>query len=289
MSSVLRQAAKDTNQTATCLTAPGIKQKLSRDLVISALQQMRRGRMEITCPDGLRVVIGEDERITATIVVHTYAFFERCLFYSHIGFAESYMDGDWDTPDIKSVICWFVLNLEDSTVFEGSEGKKVFMNTLGWLNRATHLMRNNSIAGSKKNISEHYDLSNDLFALFLDPTMTYSSAKFLSPDMSLEEAQIEKVDSMCRKLRLLPDDHLLEIGSGWGTLAIHAARAYGCRVTTITISDQQFEYAKQRIEKLGLSSQIDIRMCDYRYVEGIFDKIVSIEMIEAVGDRYMET
>lgn len=272
------------------IAPPRGKQKLSRDLVLSALKGMRHGRMEIKCADGSELVIGrENDRVSAKIFVHRHEFFEKCLLYSHIGFAESYMDGDWDTPDIKSVISWFVLNLEDSTVFEGSAGKKMFMNTLGWLNRATHLLRSNSIAGSKKNISEHYDLSNELFALFLDPTMTYSSAKFVRPDMSLEEAQMEKVDSICRKLKLLASDHLLEIGSGWGTLAIHAARNYGCRVTTVTISEQQFAYAKRRIEEAGLSSQIEIRMCDYRYLEGIYDKIVSVEMIEAVGDKYMET
>lgn len=272
------------------IAPPKGKHKMSRDLVLSALKGMSRGRMEIRCADGLEVVIGQpDDRVSAKIFVHNHEFFDKCLLYSHIGFAESYMDGDWDTPDIKSVISWFVLNLEDSTVFEGSSGKKLFMNSLGWLNRVTHLLRSNTVAGSKKNISEHYDLSNELFALFLDPTMSYSSAKFTRSDMTLEEAQMEKVDSMCRKLRLVPSDHLLEIGSGWGTLAIHAARKYGCKVTTITISEQQFAYARQRIEESGLSSQIDIRMCDYRYMEGIFDKIVSVEMIEAVGDKFMET
>ncbi|MBX9952143.1 MAG: cyclopropane-fatty-acyl-phospholipid synthase family protein [Candidatus Obscuribacterales bacterium] len=272
------------------IAPPQGKQKLSRDLVLSALKGMRLGRMEIECADGMQVVIGqENARVSAKIFVHRHEFFEKCLLYSHIGFAEAYMDGDWDTPDIKSVISWFVLNLEDSTVFEGSSGKKMFMNSLGWLNRASHLLRSNSISGSKKNISEHYDLSNELFALFLDPTMTYSSAKFTRPDMSLEEAQMEKVDSICRKLMLSASDHLLEIGSGWGTLAIHAAKKYGCRVTTVTISEQQFAYAKKRIEEAGLSSQIEIRMCDYRYLEGIYDKIVSVEMIEAVGDKFMET
>lgn len=290
MTSVLDTEPTGKNQAVRLLTSPSIKQKLSRSLVIAALKQMRRGHLEINCADGLRIVVGEDgEHNIAKIEVHSNAFFEKCLLYSHIGFAEAYMDGDWDTEDIKSVISWFVLNLEDSSVFEGSGDKKAFMNMLGWLNRATHLMRNNSVRGSKKNISEHYDLSNELFALFLDPTMTYSSAKFLFPDSSLEVAQIEKVDSMCRKLRLQATDHLLEIGSGWGTLAIHAARKYGCRVTTITISEQQFAYVKQRIAESGLSSKIEVRMCDYRDMEGIFDKIVSIEMIEAVGDRYMET
>jgi cyclopropane-fatty-acyl-phospholipid synthase len=272
------------------IAPPKGRQKLSRDLVLSALKEMRRGRMEIKCADGLRVTIGqEDKHVSAQIFIHNHDFFDKCLLYSHIGFAESYMDGDWDTPDIKSVISWFILNLEDSTVFEGSAGKKMFMNSLGWLNRATHLLRDNSITGSRKNISAHYDLSNELFALFLDPTMTYSSAKFTRSDMPLEEAQMEKIDSMCQKLKLTPSDHLLEIGSGWGTLAIHAAKKYGCRVTTITISEQQFAYAKEKIEESGLSSQIEIQFCDYRYMEGIFDKIVSVEMIEAVGDKFMET
>lgn len=272
--------------------------KFSRKLILSALSEMRFGRLEITCPDGTAIEIGTTNgdtsvggsltNLIAKIVVHDDAFFEKCLLYSHIGFAESYMDGDWDTPDIKSVISWFVLNLENSTVFDGSSSKKFFMNTFGWMNRTVHQLRDNSIVGSKKNICEHYDLSNDLFELFLDPTMTYSSAKFSRADMSLEEAQMEKVDSICRKLRLQPTDHLLEIGSGWGTLCIYAAKTFGCKVTTITISDQQFEYAKRRIDENGLSSQIEIRKCDYRDMEGIFDKIVSVEMIEAVGDKYME-
>lgn len=270
--------------------APRGKQKLCRDLVLSALREMSRGRMEIRCADGLHVVIGsENDLVTAKIFVNKHDFFEKCLLYSHIGFAESYMDGDWETPDIKAVISWFILNLENSTVFEGSSGKKAFMNSLGWLNRATHLLRSNTIAGSRKNISEHYDLSNELFQIFLDPTMTYSSAKFTRPNMSLEEAQKEKVRSICKKLRLAQTDHLLEIGSGWGSLAIHAAKEYGCRVTTITISNQQYEYAKKKIKESGLSSQIEILLCDYRYLQGIYDKVVSVEMIEAVGDRYMET
>lgn len=272
------------------IAQPTKRQKMSRDLVLSALSSMQRGRLEIKCADGLEVKIGEpDDRFCAKIFVNNLSFFEKCLMYSHIGFAESYMDGDWDTPDIKAVVSWFVLNLEDSAVFEGSPRKKLFMNSLGWLNRGMHLLRDNSIAGSKKNICEHYDLSNELFALFLDPTMTYSSAKFTRPEMSLEEAQLEKIDSICKKLKLVSTDHLLEIGSGWGTLCIHAAQKYGCRVTTITISEQQFEYTRRRVEESGLSSQIEIQMCDYRYVEGIYDKIVSVEMIEAVGDKYMET
>lgn len=265
-------------------------QRIYRDLVMSALKQMQRGFFELELPEGDSIAIGDySSKMRAKIVVHNNDFWKKCLLYSHIGFAESYMDGDWTTDDIKSVISWFILNLEDSTVFEGSSGKKLFLNCLGWLNRASYLMRSNTKTGSRKNISEHYDLSNELFALFLDSSMTYSSAKFTKKEMSLHDAQIEKVDSMCKKLKLANTDHVLEVGSGWGTFAIHAARNYGCRVTTITISQQQYDYAQRRVAEAGLESKIEVRLCDYRDLDGWYDKIVSIEMIEAVGDKFMDT
>lgn len=265
-------------------------QRYYRNLVLSALRQMQRGFLEIELPDGETITIGDYASLKrAKIVVNSDDFWKKCLLYSHIGFAESYMDGDWSTDDIKAVISWFILNLEDSTVFEGSRGKKLFLNCLGWLNRASYLLRSNTRSGSRKNISEHYDLNNNLFALFLDKSMTYSSAKFTENKISLYDAQIEKVDSMCKKLRVLSTDHVLEIGTGWGTFAIHAARNYGCRVTTITISEQQYEYAKCRVAEAGLESKIEVRLCDYRDLDGWYDKIVSIEMIEAVGDKFMDT
>ena len=144
-------------------------------------------------------------------------------------------------------------------------------------------------ASAARNIREHYDLGNDFYRLFLDPTMTYSSALFERPGQTLEEAQTAKYDRLCQKLKLKPDEHLLEIGSGWGGMSLHAAKKYGCRVTTITISEAQFRYARELFQKEGLAGRIEIKLLDYRLVTGQFDKIVSIEMLEAVGDAYLET
>jgi cyclopropane-fatty-acyl-phospholipid synthase len=163
------------------------------------------------------------------------------------------------------------------------------MNILKFVNRISYTLRKNSKTGSKRNISEHYDLSNDFFSLFLDSSMTYSSAHFSHENESLEDAQREKYDRLYRKLKLKPTDHLLEIGSGWGGFAVHAVKNYGCRVTTVTISREQYEYAKERFKREGVEDRIEIRLQDYRDVTGEFDKIVSIEMLEAVGDEYLET
>src|SRR6202012_5660122 len=151
-----------------------------------------------------------------------------------------------------------------------------------------HTSRANSIAGSQKNISEHYDLNNDFFAVFLDPTMTYSSAYFYKDGLSLEEAQYAKYERLCHQLHLKPGDHVLEIGSGWGGNAIYMAKNYGCKVTSLTISAEQLKLAKESVEEAGLSAQVSIQMQDYRLMEGQFDKIVSVEMLEAVGHKYLD-
>jgi cyclopropane-fatty-acyl-phospholipid synthase len=151
-----------------------------------------------------------------------------------------------------------------------------------------HALKRNTRTGSRANIAAHYDLSNDFFALFLDETMTYSCGIFARPDTTLREASLEKIDRLCRKLRLSPRDHLLEIGTGWGALGIHAARAYGCRVTTTTISAEQHAFAKERIRAAGLADRITLLLQDYRELEGRFDKLVSVEMIEAVGHQYYD-
>jgi cyclopropane-fatty-acyl-phospholipid synthase len=156
-------------------------------------------------------------------------------------------------------------------------------------NRALHLLRPNSLTTSKRNIAEHYDLGNSFYKLWLDPTMTYSAAKFTSEAQTLEEAQRAKYDALCQKLRLQPNDRVLEIGCGWGGFSIHAATNYGCHVTGVTISKAQHEEALRRVRDAGLSDKIDIRLEDYRKIEGQFDKIASIEMLEAVGDKYLET
>jgi cyclopropane-fatty-acyl-phospholipid synthase len=269
-----------------------------RGIVTGALAKLKHGSLKLVCHDKVfhfgaqsrqASNPGEHAADEAVIVVEDERLFSRILFYGHIGFAEAYLDGYWNTPDIKAVITWFIDNLEDNDVLEGSRGKQLIFNCLGWLNRASYLLRGNSMSGSKKNISEHYDLSNELFALFLDQSMTYSSAKFTSPDLDLHSAQIEKIDSMCRKLKLSAQDHLLEIGTGWGTFAIHAASRYGCKVTSVTISQEQFAYAQERVRAAGLEKLIDLQLKDYRDITGTYDRVVSIEMIEAVGEKYMDT
>jgi cyclopropane-fatty-acyl-phospholipid synthase len=154
--------------------------------------------------------------------------------------------------------------------------------------KVAHVLRPNSLRTSRRNIAEHYDLSNEFFALWLDPTMTYSAGYWDSPEMTLEQAQMRKYDVLCRKLRLQPSDHVLEIGSGWGGFSMHAAKNFGCRVTTVTISQAQFDEASRRIASAGLAGRIDLRLQDYRQLTGQFDKIASIEMLEAVGDKYLD-
>jgi cyclopropane-fatty-acyl-phospholipid synthase len=171
----------------------------------------------------------------------------------------------------------------------GSRARKWLLNLLGWQNRIGHWLRPNSLATSRRNIAEHYDLGNDFYQLFLDRTMTYSSALFATPGQSLEAAQTAKYDRLCRQLRLQPGELVLEIGSGWGGFSRHAAKHYGVRIQTVTISEEQFKYARDLFRQEKLDGQIDIKLMDYRLLSGKFDKIVSIEMLEAVGDAYLET
>ena len=160
-----------------------------------------------------------------------WGFFKRCVLFGDIGFGEAFVDGDWDTDDITKVISWFILNVENSPAMSGARGKKFLINLLGWQNRIGHLLRPNSPDTSRRNISEHYDLGNDFYKLFLDPTMTYSSALFDSPTQNLEQAQVAKYDRLCRQLKLKSGEHVLEIGSGWGGFSLHAAKNYGVRIT----------------------------------------------------------
>ena len=181
-----------------------------------------------------------------------------------------------------------MLNIEYVPSVSGSKTRSVALNILNFFNKIYHFKRTNSIEGSRKNISEHYDLNNDFFALFLDPTMTYSSAYFKEQGMSLQEAQIAKYERLCKQLQLKQSDHVLEIGSGWGGNAIYMAKNYGCKVTTVTISEEQYKMAKERVEQEDLSDKISVQMSDYRYLQGKFDKIVSIEMLEAVGHKFLD-
>jgi cyclopropane-fatty-acyl-phospholipid synthase len=272
-------------------------------IVMQALERMTLGCLQLDLPDGTKKIIGQPgAKISASVRVLNGDFFKRCVLFGDIGFGEAFVDGDWDTEDITKVISWFILNVENSPAMSGSRGKKFLINLLGWQNRLSHLLRPNSLNTSRRNISEHYDLGNDFYKLFLDPTMTYSSALFedgraelpLCPAAqqrrpTLEEAQIAKYDRLCRQLKLKPGENVLEIGSGWGGFSLHTAKNYGVRITTITISEEQFKYARELFQKENLADKIEIKQMDYRLLTGQFDKIVSIEMLEAVGDAYLET
>ena len=252
------------------------------------LEPMRRGRLEITLPSGRRLHFGDNpEELSAAFRIHNGQFFQKCFLYGDIGFGEAYVDGDWGTANLTDVIRWMILNIENNPAMSGAKRKFAAVNLLRLANRTYHLLRRNSLRGSRRNITAHYDLSNDFFRSFLDPSMVYSSAFFTEEAQDLESAQREKMDRLCRKLQLRPHHHVLEIGCGWGSFAIHAARNYGCRVTGITISRQQYELALQRVRAAGLEDRVEIRMEDYRSVTGQFDRIVSIEMLEAVGHSFL--
>lgn len=259
-------------------------------LILDIFAKMQQGYLRLDLPDGTSRHFGTPgHEISAHVRVIRPSFFQRCVLFGDVGFGESYVDGDWETDSIERVISWAILNVENTPSMSGSTRKIAALNLLKVYNRLLHLLRPNSIHTAKQNIAEHYDLGNRFYSLWLDPTMTYSSAKFSSETQSLEEAQIGKYDALCERLRLKPTDHLLEIGSGWGGMAEHAAKNYGCRVTTVTISQRQYEYAKERFARAGLSNRIDLRLQDYREIQGKFEKVVSIEMMEAIGDRYLET
>ena len=282
--------------------AGAAKPSLHRGAVLRSFSAMKRGHLHLELPEGGSVELGEPQAdalmrtlplaipAAARLRVRREAFFRKCVMAGDIGFAESYIDGDWDAPDVTSVIAWFLHNVEDAPTLSGSARRKAqdwALNLLRVTNQIGHRLRANSVENSRRNIREHYDLSNDFFSLFLDPSMMYSAAKWTSPDQSLEAAQREKNDALCRSLRLRPTDHVLEIGTGWGGWSLHAARNYGCRVTTLTLSQQQADLARKRIAEAGLTDRIEVRLQDYRELTGKFDKIVSIEMMEAIGHAYL--
>jgi cyclopropane-fatty-acyl-phospholipid synthase len=266
-----------------------------RSAVLGSLSRMGRGRLHLDLPDGTTAEFGAGEAElplgvagSARIRVRREAFFRRCVLTGDIGFAESFMDGDWTSPDLVAVISWFILNIDDAPTMSGSgRARDIALNLLRFTNRIGHALRPSTRAIARRNISEHYDLSNDFFSLFLDPSMMYSAARWTRPAMTLEQAQWEKNERLCRMLRLSADDHVLEVGTGWGGWAIHAARNHGCRVTTVTLSRQQFDHATSRVTEAGLADQISIKLQDFRDIEGTYDKVVSIEMLEAIGHNYL--
>lgn len=265
---------------------PGFYEKI----ILGIFAGMKDGYLRLELPDGTQLHHGTPGHdISAHIRVVRPSFYQRCVLFGDVGFGEAYVDGDWETESIERVVSWAILNIENTPSMSGSMRRATTLNLLKIYNRFRHMLRPNSIHTAKQNIAEHYDLGNDFYRLWLDPTMTYSSARFASPEQTLEEGQVAKYDALCKRLRLSASDHLLEIGSGWGGMASHAVRNYGCRVTTVTISQKQYEYAKERFVREGIADKVDIRLQDYREITGQFDKVVSIEMMEAIGDNYLET
>ncbi len=272
-------------------SSPSKPATLPERLVLSLLRKFPQGGLALTYPDGTSLHFGETGApITARITINNPAeFYKRCAFYGNIGMGEAYTDGIWDTPDIAAVISWFAMNM---TALQGDDSDSSTLpgvNLLKIVNWFRHLKRSNTVETSRRNIAEHYDLGNEFYSLWLDETMTYSSAKFTPETKTLAEAQTEKYDALCRKLNLKPTDQVLEIGCGWGGFSHHAAKNYGCKVTAVTISEAQAAYARKRIETAGLSHLVEIRIQDYRHITGKFDKIASIEMLEAVGHKFHES
>ncbi len=256
--------------------------RTARRLLLQKLAGLNGGTIEIHDRCG-STTVGQGGDLQATLQVHDAAFFRHAVLGGSLSVAESYLRGEWDCDDLTSFFRLFVRNIDTTDRLDRGVSR-----ITKWVNRLYHSWHANSRSGSQRNIRAHYDLGNEFFRLMLDETLCYSSGIFLTPTSTLREASIEKMDRLCRKLDLRRNDHLLEIGTGWGGLAIHAATQFDCRVTTTTISQQQFDVARQRIDEAGLSDRITLLLKDYRDLTGQFDKLVSVEMIEAVGHQYYD-
>ena len=259
---------------------PGGLTRAARDLVLRKLGDPRSGRLQIIDPWAVTVFGDGDEAVE--VLVHHPRFYLDLLTGGSLGAASSYMEGRWSASDLPALFRFFIHNTDEA---DGLDNGLARMNAK--FAALMHRLRANTRAGSRRNIHDHYDLGNDLFALFLDETMTYSAGIFETDDSDLHSASTAKLDRICQKLRLSPADHVIEIGGGWGSFAIHAASRYGCRVTTTTISEQQYRLARERIDAAGVSDRVELLLKDYRSLEGSYDKLVSIEMIEAVGHKFL--
>jgi len=257
--------------------------KLARGAFLKNMAGMRHGALRWTDGAESRVFGDPASDLQAEIRVQDESFYRKLVTGGEDGAGDAYVDGLWTSPDPVAVVRFAIRNLESL-----ESGNRISSFVSRMLNRLAHLKRDNTVEGSRRNIHEHYDLSNDFFRLFLDRRMVYSAAIYEHEDTPLEDAQMEKIDRLCRKLGLKPGDHVLEIGTGWGGFALHAAERYGCRVTTTTISREQHHTARQRFDASDLNQQITLLQQDYRDLRGQFDKLASIEMIEAVGYRYFD-
>ncbi len=252
---------------------------LSRYLSGALLRMLRHGRVDVAGARGRRRYGPPDADLRATVRLHDDRFL-RALPRGSLALAEAYIDDAWDCDQLVALV-----RIGTREMPRLDRLRRPFVP----LRNAFTRIPRNTREGARRHIAAHYDLGNDMFGLFLDETMTYSCAYFESPDVTLREAQEAKLDRVCRKLELRPDDHVVEIGTGWGSFALHAAGRYGCRVTTTTISREQYGVAVQRVREAGLDDRVKVVLEDYRDLRGSFDKLVSIEMIEAVGWQYFDT
>ena len=251
-------------------------------MALRGLLHMGHGRLSIRMPDGRSVLIeGRADGPEATLILHNWNLAHRALTGGTIGVAESYIDGDWESPDVTAFLELFLVNVEvGDTLAGGARGIARVVELV------RHWLRSNSRGQARKNISAHYDLGNEFYSKWLDGTMTYSSALYADGANDLESAQTAKYRALAQAAGLKAGDHVLEIGCGWGGFAEYAASEIGCRVTGLTISKEQLAFARQRIEKAGLSDKVEFRFQDYRDEPGRYDGVVSIEMFEAVGEQY---
>jgi cyclopropane-fatty-acyl-phospholipid synthase len=243
--------------------------------------RLPNGQLTIRFPNGQKLTFkGKSLGPIAELHVHDFKFVRRALAGGDIGLGEGYMEGEWSTPDLTALLSFFSVNLDSKPdIVAGGPVTRLFH----W---AYHQLRANTKSGARKNIEAHYDLGNDFYEKWLDPSMTYSSARYTKPEQSLEDAQHEKYRALADSIDLQEGDHVLEIGCGWGGFAEYAARDRGARVTCLTLSTEQREYAIERMDKLQLGDMVDIKLQDYRDETGVYDKIASIEMFEAVGQEY---
>ncbi|MGH7965847.1 MAG: class I SAM-dependent methyltransferase [Candidatus Binatia bacterium] len=274
---------------ALSVAKPSLVNRLARGAVFAQLQRLTHGQIAVV-ESGKRLTFGavgdraQDGTLQATVFVHDPRFYTDIALGGSVGAGEAYINGLWSCDDLTTLGRIMILN---GSVLDGME--KGVARLAAPVRKLFHYLRQNTRVGSRRNIAAHYDLGNDFFSLFLDETMTYSCAIFEREDSTLHEASLAKIDRICRKLQLSPHDHLLEIGTGWGGFALHAAGRYGCRVTTTTISRQQYDLAVRRIADAGLADRVSVLLKDYRDLTGQYDKLVSIEMIEAVGHAFYDT
>ena len=262
----------------------GALDRALRQRLLATLDGLEGGL--VTVRDGLGTVTVGDPggALAVTMDITDPGFYRALAANGSVGAGEAYMDGLWTCDDLVGLVRLLVRNRDRLDAMETGLARLG-----GWAMRVLHAFKRNTRSGSQRNIAAHYDLGNDLFKLFLDEDLMYSSAIFAEPGESLETAQRRKLERICRKLDLQPTDHLVEIGTGWGGMAMYAARNFGCRVTTTTISKEQHALAVARVAEAGLSDRVTVLLEDYRDLEGSYDKLVSIEMIEAIGHQYLDT